>query len=78
MPQIIDVSGLPKSVVADIQRLVVKLQGNFAASAPLADDAGTVSLDDFESILDAVSEGLPPLPLLPTNFSRADIYCEHD
>jgi len=31
----------------------------------------------FERGLDELSEGLPPLPTLPADFSRADIYGEH-
>lgn len=46
-------------------------------------DAGNLvgvepSLEDFESLLDQVSAGLSLLSPLPANFSRADIYAEHD
>jgi hypothetical protein len=34
-------------------------------------------LAEFERRLDELSEGLPQLPTLPTDFSRADIYGEH-
>lgn len=34
-------------------------------------------LAEFERALDELSEGLPPLPTLPPDFSRADIYGEH-
>jgi hypothetical protein len=34
-------------------------------------------LTEYEAGLDELSEGLPPLPTLPTDFSRADIYGEH-
>jgi hypothetical protein len=33
---------------------------------------------DFESRLDDLSEGLSPLPRLPADFSRADIYADRD
>jgi len=33
--------------------------------------------DEFERGLDELSEGLPGLPPLPADFSRADIYGEH-
>jgi hypothetical protein len=31
---------------------------------------------EFERRLDELSEGLPPLPTLPADFSRADVYGE--
>jgi hypothetical protein len=34
-------------------------------------------LDEFERGLNELSEGLPQLPTLPADFSRADIYGEH-
>jgi hypothetical protein len=36
------------------------------------------SLEEFERRLDALADGLPPVPLLPDDFSRADIYDEYD
>jgi len=32
---------------------------------------------EFERCLDELAKGLPPLPALPADFSRADIYGEH-
>jgi len=78
MSQMIDVSGLPQPIVEEIQRLVATLQANLASSARPPGQPDAAALDDFELLLDAVCEGLPPLPLLPTNFSRADIYGEND
>jgi hypothetical protein len=37
-----------------------------------------LSPEEFERCLDELSEGLPPLTSLPEDFSRADIYGEHD
>ena len=34
-------------------------------------------LDEFDRLLDELSDG-PPLPRLPNDFSRADIYADHD
>ena len=34
-------------------------------------------LDKFDRLLDDLSDG-PPLPRLPDDFSRADIYSDHD
>jgi hypothetical protein len=33
--------------------------------------------EDFERGLDELAEGLPPLPTLPADFSRAAIYGDH-
>jgi len=48
-------------------------------------DAGQVtaagvelSAQDFEALLDQVSDGLPLLAALPADFSRADIYAERN
>ena len=41
-------------------------------------DALTVPPRDFERLLDELSAGLPVLPTLPADFSRADIYDTHD
>ena len=36
-----------------------------------------ISLEEFDRLLDDLSDG-PPLPHLPDDFSRADIYADHD
>ncbi len=36
-----------------------------------------LSDEEFNQLLDELSEG-PPLPPLPADFSRADIYADHD
>lgn len=35
---------------------------------------GEISVEEFERRLDALTDGLPPIPPLPDDFSRADIY----
>jgi hypothetical protein len=37
-----------------------------------------LSLAEFDGILDELAESFPPAPSLPVDFSRADIYAEHD
>jgi hypothetical protein len=37
-----------------------------------------LSLDEVDRLLDELSEGLPPLPALPIDFSRDDLYADHD
>ena len=38
----------------------------------------SASLEEFDALLDEVSDGLPDLHVLPADFSRADIYKDHD
>jgi uncharacterized protein (DUF1778 family) len=33
---------------------------------------------DFDRLVDELSEGLPPLPTLPPDWSRAHLYADHD
>jgi len=40
--------------------------------------AAQVSAEEFDRLLDALSEGLPSLPTLPADWSRADLYADHD
>ena len=42
--------------------------------------SASVSLTDaeFEAILDEMADGSEGLPVLPSDFSRADIYADHD
>jgi hypothetical protein len=47
-------------------------------STPTPAELTPLSLEEFDRLLDEVSEGLPPLPPLPDDFSRADIYADHD
>jgi hypothetical protein len=43
----------------------------------VAPASGVVSDEEFERLLEELPEGLS-LPRLPADFSRADIYTEHD
>jgi hypothetical protein len=36
------------------------------------------SLDQFDQWFEQISQGLSELPPLPTDFSRADLYDDHD
>ncbi|HMV81742.1 MAG TPA: hypothetical protein PLD20_34615 [Blastocatellia bacterium] len=38
----------------------------------------TFSLEEFERDMDALADGPEDLPILPDDFSRADIYADHD
>jgi predicted DNA-binding antitoxin AbrB/MazE fold protein len=45
--------------------------------APFLPDTAPLSDDDFERLLDELASG-PALPHLPADFSRADVYSDHD
>jgi hypothetical protein len=62
------------------QTLEAYLESLAAREAQGADGGvgkGSSDLDEFERGLDELAEGLPALPTLPADFSRADIYGEH-
>jgi hypothetical protein len=48
------------------------------AKEPPVELAEAPSLAEFDRWLDELSGGPPALATLPTDFSRADIYLEHD
>jgi hypothetical protein len=45
--------------------------------APATDQGQPLSNSEFDRLLDELSDG-PRLPHLPVDFSRADIYSDHD
>lgn len=55
-----------------IEREASRSNGAESFSAPQP------SLEELDRLLDEVSEGLPSLPPLPADFSRADVYADHD
>jgi hypothetical protein len=78
MAQTIDVTGLPGPVVQDLERLVATLRQSALPEMTPADQSPPLSDEEFERLLDELSEGLPPEAVLPPDFSRADIYFDHD
>jgi len=42
--------------------------------------ASTVQISpaEFDRVIEELSEGLPPLPTLPTDWSRDQLYADHD
>jgi hypothetical protein len=41
-------------------------------------ESANPAVADMDHWLNELADGLPPLPTLPTDFSRADLYAEHD
>jgi hypothetical protein len=70
-PTIIDVSGLPPDAVREVESLVTRLRSAVGHPAPQPTD------DEFERALRALASG-PPVPTLPADWSRADLYDDHD
>jgi hypothetical protein len=60
-----------KSVEGYLEELVESTAVGTTGTPPLAPG-------EFRRKLLELSEGLPPLPTLPADFSRADIYADHD
>lgn len=50
----------------------------FAQAGEIADSSMQLTTEEFDVLLEKVSEGVPALPPLPAEFSRADIYAGHD
>ncbi len=73
MPTMIDLSGLPPQAVSAMESLVGLLREKHKATSTQHE----MSDAEFESTLDELAAG-PAKPQLPANFSRADIYGDHD
>ncbi len=50
----------------------------FAEAGDVSATNSHLSGEEFDQLLDQISEGLPSLHSLPADFSRKDIYAEHD
>jgi hypothetical protein len=46
--------------------------------SPGTDSGVQLSPAEFDRRLDELSEGLPSIPTLPADWSRADVYTDHD
>ncbi|HUO09927.1 MAG TPA: hypothetical protein VM008_16605 [Phycisphaerae bacterium] len=55
-----------------------KLEGQIAALGASGSKAKAISAATLDRILDELAQGKPPLKSLPVDFSRADIYDDHD
>jgi uncharacterized protein (DUF1778 family) len=60
-----------------VQELVQK-EALATCRAPALLREEPLSLAEFDGVLDELVETFPPAPSLPVDFSRADIYAEHD
>jgi hypothetical protein len=80
--QILDLTGLPESVVQQVKRLVQEARekqaaGAAVANAPPPTARPQLSAEELDRLIDELSSG-PPGKVLPADFSRADIYDDHD
>jgi hypothetical protein len=74
----LDLSGLPEPIADEICRLVETFRANLRNGQPAEKHGNDMSIEEFDALLDEITEGLPSLPPLPPDFSRADIYDDHD
>ena len=79
-PSTIDVSGLSPDAVRAVESLVTHLRSAAGQTSPtipqfLSDPRPTD--EEFDWLLNELKSG-PCVPLLPPDFSRADIYDDHD
>ena len=49
-----------------------------AEAGKIAPADGDLSVEEFDTLLDEAANLFPPLPSLPADFSREDIYADHD
>ncbi|HEY3244261.1 MAG TPA: hypothetical protein VGM03_13020 [Phycisphaerae bacterium] len=49
-----------------------------AEAPPFVQLKGGIPISDFDRVLDALAEDLPEIAPLPADFSRADLYADHD
>jgi hypothetical protein len=66
-----------KSLESYVQELA-QIDAQGTNGSPLLSGDKELSLDEFDRLLDELAVGLPPLPPLPVDFSRADLYADHD
>jgi hypothetical protein len=66
LPSSVDVSGLPPEAVRAVESLVAHLR-----ATPQPTD------EQFDRALQELASG-PPVPTLPADWSRADLYDDHD
>ncbi len=66
-----------QALEAYLQQLIEREAGDAVGISPSGEQP-PLSLEEFDRLLDEVSEGLPPLPPLPADFSLADVYTDHD
>jgi hypothetical protein len=70
-PAAVDVSGLPPDAVREVVSFVTRLRSAVGCPTPQPTD------DEFDRALRELASG-SPVPTLPADWSRADLYDEHD
>ncbi len=73
MPDTIDVTGLPQTVIEDMRRLVATLRQKFSPESPAAGPEGELPPDEWIARLQAWSESHPKREIIIDD-SRETIY----
>jgi hypothetical protein len=78
-PSAIDVSGLSPDAVRAVESFVAHLRsvGRHPSSWPRFISDPRPTDEEFDRLLKELASG-PPVPTLPADWSRADIYDDHD
>lgn len=74
MSQVIDLTGLPRNAVRQVEKLVEHLRSVNDADQPRK----RLSMKEFDRVLDELGNEIPENPSLPRAFTREDIYFDHD
>jgi hypothetical protein len=79
-PSVIDLSGLSPDAVRAVESFVADLRssgGQPPPAVPRFVSDPRLSDEEFDRHLKELASG-PPVPTLPPDFSRADLYDDHD
>lgn len=76
-PPPVDVSGLSPDAVRAVEEFVSRLRATGGAPAPRFVSDPRPTDEEFDRLLKALASG-PPVPTLPADWSRADLYDDHD
>ncbi|MBX9581016.1 MAG: hypothetical protein K2X87_11965 [Gemmataceae bacterium] len=84
LPQWVDLTGLPDDFVWTVKVLVAGARERYKTPAPDGADPRmfasrpNLTVEEFEKLLDEMAERGRNDPILPADWSRADIYDDHD
>ncbi len=75
---VVEVLAVLKTQAAELHLPLEVYLRQFAVAGARTPTSIALSDAEFDSILDEMAEGSDEIPSLPSDFSRADIYADHD